>query len=140
MSGQLGGIANDTITGAALDANNPAPSDTESDTGPGAGQPLDWDEETDLIMSAIARARPQPLLTRPLISIKSKYQYVRMKEVLHNALDGSRGGSLFATRPQGPVTEGVEQGAAAAGGGLEGEVEGEQEELGIWQARTSMGL
>jgi hypothetical protein len=59
--------------------------------------PVDSDEEKELIMAAIARSRPQPLVTKPLISTRSKYQYIRMKEVLRNALGGARGSGLFAT-------------------------------------------
>lgn len=47
-------------------------------------------------MAAIARSHPQPLATRPVISTRSKYQFIRMKEMLHNALGGSRGAGLFS--------------------------------------------
>ncbi|KAF2144234.1 uncharacterized protein K452DRAFT_246505 [Aplosporella prunicola CBS 121167] len=76
---------------AAIDANAPLADDFDNHG------PIDSDEEKDAIMAAIARSKPQPLATRPLISTKSKYQYIRMKELLHNALGGSRGAGLFST-------------------------------------------
>ncbi len=48
-------------------------------------------------MSAISRARPQPLATKLFVPTRTKYQFVRMKEMLHNALGGSRGAGLFST-------------------------------------------
>lgn len=69
--------------------------------------PVDSDEETEAIMAAIARSRPQPLATRPFISTRSKYQYVRMKEMLHNALGGSRGAGLFAAPAANDIGGGV---------------------------------
>lgn len=77
---------------AALDANGPNIDDLENHG------PVDSDEERDAVMLAISRSRPQPLATRTLVSTKSKYQFIRMKEMLHNAL-GGRGGGLFSTAP-----------------------------------------
>ncbi|KAF2100750.1 SCA7-domain-containing protein [Rhizodiscina lignyota] len=78
---------------AAIDANAPLADDFDTHG------PVDSDEERDTIMAAITRARPQPLVTKAFISTRSKYQYVRLKEMLHNALGGSRGAGLFATSP-----------------------------------------
>jgi SAGA-associated factor 73 len=50
-------------------------------------------------MAAIARSRPQPLMTRPLVDTRMKYKYIRIKEALHNAMAGSRGAGLFSTGP-----------------------------------------
>ena len=49
-------------------------------------------------MSAISRslANPQPLYTRVLYPTKRKYQIIRMKEILHNAMNGNRSGNMFA--------------------------------------------
>lgn len=76
---------------AAIDANAPLADDFDTHG------PVDSDEERDAVMAAIARARPQPLVTKTFTSTRSKYQYVRLKEMLHNALGGSRGAGLFAT-------------------------------------------
>lgn len=59
--------------------------------------PVDSDEEKDAIMAAISRSRPVPLEQHVFVPTRRKYQYVRMKEMLTNALGGSRGSGLFAT-------------------------------------------
>jgi hypothetical protein len=60
--------------------------------------PVDSDEERDAIMTAISRsfARPQPLVTKTLFPTRRKYQLVRMKEMLSNAMTGNRSGNMFA--------------------------------------------
>lgn len=90
---------------AAIDANAPLADDLEPQ---GA---VDSDEERDAIMAAIAKSRPRPLATRTFISTKSKYQYIRMKDMLHNALGGARGAGLFSTAGPG------DGGGAGAGSG-----------------------
>jgi len=81
---------------AAIDANAPALLDEDLD--PALAGPVDSDEERDLIMTAISRSlsRPQPLVTRTIFPTKRKYQLVRMKEMLSNALGGNRSGGLFS--------------------------------------------
>ncbi|EON64460.1 hypothetical protein W97_03692 [Coniosporium apollinis CBS 100218] len=92
---------------AAIDANAPLPDDFDTHG------PVDSDEEKEAIMAAIARARPQPLVTKHPIATKSKYQYVRMKEMLHSALRGGGGvGNLFS------VPNGFAAGNGDGGGGL----------------------
>lgn len=59
--------------------------------------PIDSDEEKEAVVSAIARSRPQPLVTHTIMSTRSKYSYIRMKEMLRSALGGSRGAGLFST-------------------------------------------
>ncbi|OJJ43277.1 hypothetical protein ASPZODRAFT_136492 [Penicilliopsis zonata CBS 506.65] len=76
---------------AAIDANAPLQDDLENNG------PVDSDEEREAVMAAITRSNPQPLETHPLISSRRKYQYVRVKEMLSNALGGARGGGLFST-------------------------------------------
>ncbi|EOD50272.1 SCA7 domain-containing protein [Neofusicoccum parvum] len=76
---------------AAIDANAPLPEDFDNHA------PIDSDEEKDAIMAAIARSRPQPLVSRPLVSMQSKYRNIRIKEMLQNAMGGSRGAGLFST-------------------------------------------
>ena len=80
---------------AAIDANAPALFDDELDNITG---PVDSDEERDAVMSAIQRsiARPQPLVTRTLFPTRRKYQLVRMKEMLSNAMSGNRSGGMFS--------------------------------------------
>lgn len=80
---------------AAIDATAAAlyDEDLENITGP-----VDSDEEKDAVMTSIQRsiARPQPLCTRTLFPTRRKYQLVRMKEMLSNALSGNRSGGLFS--------------------------------------------
>jgi hypothetical protein len=42
---------------------------------------------------------PQPLATHTIFPTRRKYQLVRMKEMLSNALSGNRGAGLFAVVP-----------------------------------------
>ncbi len=83
------------FTEAAIDANAPLQDDFDINAGP-----VDSDEEKDAIMAAIARSRPQPVERHVFIDTRRKYQYVRMKEMLSNALGGSRGGGLFSIGEQ----------------------------------------
>ena len=80
---------------AAIDANAPAP---DEDLEMALAGPVDSDEERDQVMTAISRSlsRPSPLVSAPLIPTRRKYQLVRMKEMLSNALSGNRNGNLFA--------------------------------------------
>lgn len=48
-------------------------------------------------MAAIARSTPKPLAEHTLISSKSKYRYVRIKEQMLHAIGGRGGGGLFST-------------------------------------------
>lgn len=79
---------------------------------------MDSDEEKDAIMAAVARSHPRPVEQHIFIDTRRKYQYVRMKEMLSNALGGSRGGGLFSTGDQ--VNKGLFSGADTAQGGLFG--------------------
>lgn len=76
---------------AAIDANAPLADDFDNHG------PIDSDEEKDAIMAAIARSRPTPLVSRPLVSMQSKYRNIRIKEMLQNAMGGTRGAGLFST-------------------------------------------
>ena len=77
-----------------MDANAPLIDDDND-----ANVLIDSDEEKDAVMAAIARSRPQPLAQHVHISLREKYQRIRVKEALFQALTGQRGGNLFATRP-----------------------------------------
>lgn len=79
------------ITEAAMESQPLLPDDELAPTGP-----IDSDEEKDLVLAAIARARPQPLYQATYVPLRRKYQHVRLKEMLGNALSG-RGGGLFGT-------------------------------------------
>ncbi|KAJ5662655.1 Thiolase-like subgroup [Penicillium macrosclerotiorum] len=76
---------------AAIDANAPLPDEIDTNG------PVDSDEERDTVMAAIARSAPRPLVEHTLISSKSKYRFVRIKEQMLHAIGGRGGGSLFAT-------------------------------------------
>lgn len=80
---------------AAIEANAPLLFDEDVDGNLG---PVDSDEERDAVMTAISRGlnRPQPLATNTLFSTRRKYQLIRMKEMLSNALTGNRSGGLFS--------------------------------------------
>ena len=94
---------------AAINAGGPPPEETEANA-----LPVDPDEETELVMAAIARHVPQPLERHVMVPVRKKSQYIRMREVMASALrpvgqplfgaDGNSGGGLLAgmfspTRP-----------------------------------------
>lgn len=79
------------FTEAAIDANAPLQEDLETNG------PVDSDEERDSVMAAIARSAPKPLAEHTLITSKTKYRYVRIKEQMQHAIGGRGGGSLFST-------------------------------------------
>ena len=77
---------------AALESQPLLPDDDLAPQGP-----IDSDEEKDLVLAAIARSRPVPLYQPTLVPLRRKYQHVRLKEMLGNALGGRSGGGLFGT-------------------------------------------
>lgn len=54
-------------------------------------------------MAAIARSAPKPIVEQPLISTKTKYRYVRIKEQMLHAIGGRGGGGLFSTDESQPL-------------------------------------
>ncbi|KAI3337634.1 SCA7-domain-containing protein [Xylariaceae sp. AK1471] len=71
---------------AALDANAPLEEEDEAN-----GGPVDSDEETAAVMSALARWNPQPVLPQPIFTpIKRTYQLARLREQLQTATNGGR--------------------------------------------------
>lgn len=71
---------------AALDANAPVEDEDETNAGP-----IDSDEETAAVMSALARWKPQPLIPQPVFApIKRQYQLARLHEQLAMATSGGR--------------------------------------------------
>lgn len=98
-----------------MDANAPLIDDTD------ANVPVDSDEEKDAYMAGLARWRPQPLAQHVFVSCRSKYNRIRVKEALAQALAGQRGSNMFAVRPpeaSGTVT--ATQSAVGAGSNVEG--------------------
>ncbi|KAL1957185.1 hypothetical protein VTO42DRAFT_6219 [Malbranchea cinnamomea] len=74
---------------AAIDANAPIHDDAD-----GNG-PIDSDEEKDAVMAGLARSRPLPLVTHPLISTRRRYHLIRVKEMLSQAFGGT-GSGIFS--------------------------------------------
>ncbi|KAK2062499.1 SCA7-domain-containing protein [Colletotrichum caudatum] len=71
---------------AALDANAPLEDEDEANAGP-----VDSDEETAAVMSALAHWNPQPVIPQPLLNpIKRQYQLARLHEQLQMATNGGR--------------------------------------------------
>ncbi|OTB04924.1 hypothetical protein M426DRAFT_11020 [Hypoxylon sp. CI-4A] len=71
---------------AALDANAPMEDDDDANAGP-----VDSDEETAAVMSALARWNPQPVIPQPVFApIKRTYQLARLREQLQTATNGGR--------------------------------------------------
>lgn len=54
-------------------------------------------------MAAIARSAPKPLVEHTLISTKSKYRIVRIKEQMLHAIGGRGGAGLFSTDENQPL-------------------------------------
>ncbi|KAF2228903.1 SCA7-domain-containing protein [Viridothelium virens] len=81
-----------------VDANAPIIDDFEP------SGPIDSDEERDAVLSAIARSRSRPLATAHHYSTKSRYQVIRMKEMLSGALGGRNGAGLFSVKSRGGET------------------------------------
>lgn len=69
------------------------------------GGRVDSDEEREGVMGGVGRAAPRPLVGGAEgdvwrgCGVRGRYQHVRMKEMLSQALGGNRGGNLFAVPP-----------------------------------------
>ncbi|KAF7561871.1 hypothetical protein G7046_g2269 [Stylonectria norvegica] len=71
---------------AALDANAPVEDEDEGNNGP-----VDSDEETSAVMTALGHWNPQPLIPQPTFTpIKRQYQLARLHEQLQMATNGGR--------------------------------------------------
>ncbi|KAF3938159.1 hypothetical protein ABW19_dt0200606 [Dactylella cylindrospora] len=66
---------------AAINASNPAPDDLEANS-----QNVDSDEEMELVMAAVARSNPQPIVPAILLSTRQKYNHRRFSLMLGAAL------------------------------------------------------
>ena len=82
------------FTEAAIDANAPLLDDAAENAGP-----VDSDEEKELVMAAIARARPRALDQHVFVPMRRRCNYLRVKEMLSNALGTARsgGGGVFGS-------------------------------------------
>jgi SAGA-associated factor 73 len=100
---------------AAIDANAPL---QDEDLDSALTGPVDSDEERDAVMTAISRslANPRPLVTHTIVPTRRKYQLIRMKEMLSNALNGNRGNNMFAVPREAPATTNVEAPALPSAG------------------------
>jgi len=93
---------------AAINAGGPPPEEIEANA-----MPVDSDEETELVMAAIARHVPQPLERPIMIPVRRKAQYIRMRELMQSALrpagqplfnsSGGVGGLLGGSISQSPA-------------------------------------
>ncbi|EGY15462.1 SAGA-associated factor 73 like protein [Verticillium longisporum] len=71
---------------AALDAIAPIEDEDDANTGP-----VDSDEETAAVMSALSHWNPQPVVPQPVVNpIKRNYQLARLHEQLQMATNGGR--------------------------------------------------
>jgi hypothetical protein len=71
-------------TEAAIDANAPPPEEFVDPAGP-----VDSDEEKELVLAGIARWRPQPVEQYIPVPIRRRYEYIRMRNLLGQALSGA---------------------------------------------------
>ena len=107
---------------AAIDANAPLLDDAADEAGP-----VDSDEETELVMAGLARARPRPLDQHVHVPMRRKCHYLRVKELLSSALGGARGsvfagvGAAASTASAAAASAGAGAGASGGGGGGEGD-------------------
>lgn len=67
------------------------------------GGVVDSEEERESVMKALGRWRPRPLEQVTTVPMRRRYGYVRIKEMLGNALAGGSQGKLFGPPPVGPV-------------------------------------
>lgn len=78
---------------AAFDANAPNPDDDNLPTGP-----IDSEEETEQVLSAIARSwGGKPIYQPTFAPLRRRYEHNRIKSMLGSALGGRGGSGLFGT-------------------------------------------
>ncbi|KAL2202112.1 SCA7-domain-containing protein [Sarocladium strictum] len=101
---------------AALDANAPVEDEDETNAGP-----IDSDEETAAVMSALARWKPQPVVPQPVFApIKRQYQLARLHEQLAMATSGGRT-NIFSVQGYGAGKAGADAYGDAPGEDAPGE-------------------
>jgi SAGA-associated factor 73 len=133
-------------TEAAIDANAPLEDEDDANAGP-----IDSDEETALVMSALSKWNPQPVVPQPvLIPIKLKYQLARLREQLDNATSGgtvnifkvaSKNGEPFPVRDlagdeDAPGERDESYGVGMAGGAAQPGVQGVRRQSGFAAGQT----
>jgi len=67
-----------------MDSQNYAQDDMYDDNA--NGLPVDSDDEKEKVFAAITRARPRPMFQHIPFPLKRKYQHVRLRDMLANAL------------------------------------------------------
>ena len=100
------------ITDSKAEAQFDSLANPEADVPEG---PVDSDEEKEQVLSAIARARAQPLFSYVPVPLRRKYAHVRLKEMLGNALAGTKtagGGGMFSLGGGGMFASRQEEGMA----------------------------
>ena len=66
---------------AAIDANAPLLDEENDKNGP-----VDSDEEKDQVMAGIARSRPVPIAQHVPMSMRRRYEVIRIKDMIRGAL------------------------------------------------------
>lgn len=109
---------------AAIDAN--APLEDSDDIAAG---PVDSDEETLLVMNALSKWKPVPVVPQPvLVPIKKQYQLARLREQLDNATSGGKVNIFGVGKKQDQILPVVN--GAVMSGGLNGVVNGDKDAAG----------
>lgn len=98
----------------ALEAQQPFQDDEFAHAGP-----IDSDEETELVLAAVAQSKPRPIWQAQPVPLKRKYQYVRIKEMMSGALAGKGGAGLFRTAPP-PEEVDMNMGLFGSANGMDG--------------------
>lgn len=81
---------------AAFDARAPEAEDEGLEGEGGAGGQVDWEEERDAVMGAIARSfGGRPLFQPTMVPLRRRYDYNRIRGMLGSALGGGRSDGLF---------------------------------------------
>lgn len=109
---------------AAIDAN--APLEDSDDIAAG---PVDSDEETLLVMNALSKWKPVPVVPQPvLVPIKKQYQLARLREQLDNATNGGKVNIFGVGKKPEPIVSGIN--GAVMSGGLNGLASGDKDAAG----------
>lgn len=109
---------------AAIDAN--APLEDSDDIAAG---PVDSDEETLLVMNALSKWKPVPVVPQPvLVPIKKQYQLARLREQLDNATSNGTVNIFGVGKKNGQPILGAN--GAIMSGGLNGATNGDKDAEG----------
>ena len=109
---------------AAIDAN--APLEDSDDIAAG---PVDSDEETLMVMNALSKWKPVPVVPQPvLVPIKKQYQLARLREQLDNATSNGTVNIFCVGKKNGQPIPGAN--GAVMSGGLNGAANGGKDAAG----------